>query len=101
MPKILNLKASEFMGAPTLHFIKLCEDHSYTKVISGLTYIRNVSSNGDQAVVERAKMLQEDLKRWRTTSSQLDQNKPDVQPAQSASFEIKPTDPGMISEVPQ
>lgn len=101
VPKVLNLKASEFMSAPISHFIKLCEDHSYSKVISGLTYIRNVSSNGDQAVIERVKVLQEDLKRWRTTSSQLDQNKQDVQPAQLASSEIKPTDQGMTSEVPQ
>lgn len=87
VPKVIGLKPSEFMESSLDHYKALCEEHPYSKVISALTYIRNVASDGNEEIIQKAVALQEDLKSWRTNGPADNQNTPDDQSVPSTSSE--------------
>ena len=102
VPKIIGLKPSEFMGSDLDYFKQLCEEHTYAKVISALTYIRNVAADGNEEVIQKAVDLQEDLKSWRTNAPPDSQSTPDDQTAPSASSESsEPEQESPSEDLPQ
>lgn len=100
VPKIIGLKPSEFMGSELDFYKNLCEEHTYAKVISALTYIRNVAADGNEEVIQKAVDLQEDLKRWRTNDPPDNQSTQDDQTAPSVSSENTEPEPESPSEDP-
>lgn len=62
IPKLLECTPIEFMSIPIEHFKSMCEKHTYTKVISSLTYIQNITSQHNQDVINRVLAIKEAIK---------------------------------------
>lgn len=67
VPPLLECTPTEFMELPPEHFTQLCEKHTYSKVVSSLTYIQNIAGHGDQTVIERVESLKAALKAHKTS----------------------------------
>jgi hypothetical protein len=83
VPKLFGLTPLAYMSAPVEHFTELCEEHSYQKIMSSLTYILNIGANGDEVVIERTRNLMTALREQKTTESSHNQNESRDLPAQT------------------
>ena len=62
VPAMLECSPAEFMEFPVEHFNKLCEKHTYGKVINSLTYVQNIASRDSATIKERVAELKAALK---------------------------------------
>jgi len=66
VPKFFKLTPMEFMQTSVEYFNVLCESEGYPRVVSGLTYIQNIASNGNEEIKEKVKNLKAGLKELHT-----------------------------------
>lgn len=62
VPKLLECTPIEFMKKPLEHFKVIRDKYGYSKVISSLTYVQNITSQNEETVIKRCTDIKDFIK---------------------------------------